>query len=1025
MSKSNYYKERVIQLLLFFAFMLPMGALAQNIQLNGTVTDVSGESVIGASVLEKGTTNGVITDIDGNFTLSVSPKATIIISYVGYAPQEIALNGRKELKVVLKEDTELLDEVVVIGYGTQKKSDVSGSVSSVSGDKLNNIPTANAETALQGMAPGLIVNFGSGAAGSTPSLQVRGVTTYGTDNSPLVIIDGVPGDMSFLNPEDIKSMSVLKDAATAAIYGARAAAGVILIETYRGTKSKPKITFSAYWGVDQIAKKLDVCNAEEFIHMAKMARTNAGQNPKNWPAYIAAYEQDPTQFGDTDWQDEYYRNGFTQKYNVGYTSGSENANVALSVFYSKNEAIVTGTGDEKYGFRLNSDMKRGKFKVGESVNYSRWESEMEANSGFPGIYQVTNMEPIARLYDENCDGGYGGAIPGMNMSDAANMVGYNNLIENTRATDYIKGSGYLQYEPIKGLVIKAQASRSLLFRETRVFKPTYELGAMKWNESASLSQTRTRSVNDLLELTANYNFTIKDSYDFAFLLGASQEESTYDLLGASGSEFENNDMGILGQARKDYGVQGEKTRSGLRSVFGRVNYSWKMRYMLMASFRYDGSSRFADGNQWGFFPSVSVGWNIANEPFWEDMKETVSSFKLRMSYGALGNQSVPLYLYIPKLDSNADNINYPFDGKVVNQGYAVRSLPSRNIKWETTFYKNIGVDMSLWNNKLEFSIEGYIKDTKDMLSEKNISLSTGYGALTVNDGELRTTGMEMQLIYHGNAGKDFKYDLDFNLSHFKSKLKSMADPNYMYEYGASRTYVGGYFGEFWAYETAGIIQNEAEAKLWKESHGRKDSKGNWIPMQPNAEPGDLRFVDQNGDGMLDSDDKKLLGNGCPKASIGFNVTLNYKNFDLVANFYGDLGVDRYNYTKYQLERMDTKFNYGRNALKAWTPENPNTNIPRAVYGDPNKNARTSDRFIERGDFFRLNNLQLGYNLPATVCGKLGISNLRFYVGGTRIFTITGYSGYDPSTNGGIDRMGYDYASSPLCRTFMAGIKFGF
>ena len=499
MSKSNYYKERVIQLLLFFAFMLPMGALAQNIQLNGTVTDVSGESVIGASVLEKGTTNGVITDIDGNFTLSVSPKATIIISYVGYAPQEIALNGRKELKVVLKEDTELLDEVVVIGYGTQKKSDVSGSVSSVSGDKLNNIPTANAETALQGMAPGLIVNFGSGAAGSTPSLQVRGVTTYGTDNSPLVIIDGVPGDMSFLNPEDIKSMSVLKDAATAAIYGARAAAGVILIETYRGTKSKPKITFSAYWGVDQIAKKLDVCNAEEFIHMAKMARTNAGQNPKNWPAYIAAYEQDPTQFGDTDWQDEYYRNGFTQKYNVGYTSGSENANVALSVFYSKNEAIVTGTGDEKYGFRLNSDMKRGKFKVGESVNYSRWESEMEANSGFPGIYQVTNMEPIARLYDENCDGGYGGAIPGMNMSDAANMVGYNNLIENTRATDYIKGSGYLQYEPIKGLVIKAQASRSLLFRETRVFKPTYELGAMKWNESASLSQTRTRSVNDLLE----------------------------------------------------------------------------------------------------------------------------------------------------------------------------------------------------------------------------------------------------------------------------------------------------------------------------------------------------------------------------------------------------------------------------------------------------------------------------------------------------------------------------------------------
>ncbi|CAK7021165.1 MAG: TonB-dependent receptor P3 [Bacteroides rodentium] len=1024
MSKSNYYRERVILLLLFFAFMLPVGVLAQNIQLNGTVTDVSGESVIGASVLEKGTTNGVITDIDGNFTLSVSPKATIIISYVGYAPQEIALNGRKELKVVLKEDTEILDEVVVIGYGTQKKSDVSGSVASVSGDKINNLPTASAEAALQGMAPGLMVNFGSGSAGSAPTLQVRGVTTYGTDNTPLVIIDGVPGDMSFLNPEDIKSMSVLKDAATAAIYGARAAAGVILIETYRGAKQKPKITFSAYWGVDQVAKKLEVCNAEEFIKMAKMARTNAGQSSAEWPAYIAAYEKDPSQFGDVDWQNEYFRNGFAQKYNVGYSAGGENSNIALSVFYSKNEAIVEGTGDEKYGFRLNSDMTRGKFKIGESVNYSRWESEMEVGTGFPALYQLSNIEPIARLYDPDCEGGYGGAIPGMNMSDAANLIGFNNLVDNMRAYDYIKASGYLQYEPIKKLIIKAQASRSLRFRETRTFRPTYEIGASKRNDMASLSQERTKYINDLLELTANYNFDIKE-HNFGLLLGASQEENRYDMLSASGSEFENNDMSVMGQALKNYGVGGEKTRSGLRSVFGRLNYNWKTRYMLMASFRYDGSSRFAHGNQWGFFPSVSVAWNVANEPFWENMKETISSFKVRASYGALGNQSVPLYLYIPELNSNSHVLNYPFDGSNSNIGYAVSKLASADIKWETTFYKNIGIDMSFWNNKLELTAEAYIKDTKDMLSEKNISLSTGFGALTVNDGELRTTGFEMQLIYHGSAGKDFKYDLDFNLSHYKSKLKSMADPNYMYEYSASRTYVGGYFGELWGYKTAGIFQNEAEVEDWNSKHGYTNSKGTWVGLQPNAAPGDIRFIDQNGDGLLDSNDKVLLGNGCPKVNLGFNVTLNYKNFDLVANFYGDLGVDRYNYTKFELERMDDKFNYGRNCLNAWTPENTHTNIPRAVYGDPNNNRRVSDRFIERGDYFRLNNLQIGYNLPATVCSKLGISNLRLYVGGNRLFTITGYSGYDPSTMGGIDSMGTDYAASPLCRTFMAGLKFGF
>lgn len=1024
MNERKDYREKVMKLFLILCLILPFGISAQDLMLKGHVIDQNGEAVIGASVIQKGTNNGVATDINGDFQLKVPANATIVVSYIGYATQQIAVGGHKELTIELKENTESLDEVVVIGYGTQKRSNVSGSVSSVSGDKINNLPTSSAEAALQGMAPGLNVNFASGAAGSSPSLQVRGVTTYGTDNSPLVIIDGVPGDMSYLNPEDIKSMSVLKDAATAAIYGSRAAAGVILIETYRGAKAKPKISVSAYWGMDRIAKKLDMCNAAEFISVAKMARTNAGQNPSSWPAYIAAYDKDPSQFGDTDWQDEYYRTGFTQKYNVGYTAGNDISNVAVSAFYSKSDAIIVGTGDQRYGFRLNSDMKTGKFKVGESVNYGHWDAEMEANSGFPGIYQVTNIEPIARLYDDSCDGGYGGAIPGMNMSDAANMVGFNNLVQNNGSNDYIKGSVYLIYEPIKGLMIKGQASRDLRFGESRLFRPTYELGAMKWNESASLSESNTRTVNDLLELTATYNLGFKQ-HEFDFLLGASQEQRRYKILGASGSEFENNDMGVLDQARKDYSVEGSKTRSRMRSFFGRVNYNWNMRYLFMASFRYDGSSRFAEGNHWGFFPSFSAGWNIANEPFWENMREHVSSFKLRASYGALGNQSVPLYLYIPTLSSNEDNINYPFDGRNVSQGYAVRSLPSRFIKWETTYYKNIGIDLSLWNNKLEFSIEGYIKDTKDMLSSKNISLSTGYGALTVNDGKLRTTGLEMQLIYHGNAWNDFQYDLTFNLSHYKSKLVAMADPNYMYEYGASRTYVGGYFGEFWAYETAGIIQNEAEAAEWKRSNGYTDSQGNWIPMQPNAAPGDFRFVDQNGDGMLDSNDKKLLGNGCPKASIALNVNLRYKNFDLLANFYGDLGVDRYNYTKYQLERMDTKFNYGRNALRAWTPEHPNTDIPRAVYGDPNGNIRTSDRFIERGDFFRLNNLQIGYNLPSKICNKIGLNNCRVYIGGTRIFTITGYKGYDPSTNGGIDRMGYDYASSPLSRTFMAGLKFGF
>ena len=919
-------------------------AAGQKRTIKGIITDDKGVPVIGASILEKNTLNGTVTEIDGTYTMTLEKSDVIVVSCIGYATKEITVGNQSTIDVVLSEDTRLLDEVVVVGYGTQKKSDVSGSVTTVSGDKLTKMPTANAEAALQGMAPGLAVNFGSGGAGSSPSLQVRGVTSWGTDNSPLVIIDGVPGDMSYLNPEDIKSMSVLKDAATASIYGARAAAGVILIETHRGSDKTPRIQFSAYVGMDDLPKRMEVCNSEEFIKVRKMALTNAGISENRWPKYISAYEKDPSQFADTDWQKEYYRRGLTQKYNLGYVSGNKNTNLAISAFYSNTQGIVNHTGDEKFGFRVNSDVKRGKFKIGESVSYSRWTANLEASSGYPNMYQVTNIEPLVSVYDSNNEGGYGGAIEGMGMSDAANVVGYNDLVENTSTSNYISASGYLQFEPIKDLVFKFQASRNMYFDSDRYFRPTYKLGVMKINTRASLSESRDMTQNDLLELTGNWTKSFADAHNIQLLAGISQEEKRYNEINASGKKFENNDMSLLGQAQEDFTVGGSKTRSGLRSVFGRLNYNYKLRYMLTASLRYDGSSRFASGNKWGLFPSVSLGWNMANEKFWTNIKETVNTMKVRLSYGGLGNQNIGLYQYIPKLSSNTDDLNYPLGGKDVSLGYAITSLPSANIKWETTIYKNIGIDLGFFSNKLEVSAEAYIKDTRDMLSTKNISLCTGYGSLTVNDGKLRTTGYEVQVIYHGNAG-EFNYDLDMNLSHYKSVLKAMADPNYLYEYGASRTYVGGEIGEFWAYKTAGIFQSEAEVEEWNKAHGYRDDNGDWQPLQPVAKPGDIRFIDQNGDGMLDSNDKIKMGSGTPKIALAFNINLEYKNFDLVANFYGHFGVKRYNYTKYQLQRMDQVFNSGKDALRAWTPTNTNTDVPRAVQGDPNKNGRSSDRFI--------------------------------------------------------------------------------
>lgn len=999
-------------------------AAGQKRTIKGIITDDKGVPVIGASILEKNTLNGTVTEIDGTYTMTLEKSDVIVVSCIGYATKEITVGNQSTIDVVLSEDTRLLDEVVVVGYGTQKKSDVSGSVTTVSGDKLTKMPTANAEAALQGMAPGLAVNFGSGGAGTSPSLQVRGVTSWGTDNSPLVIIDGVPGDMSYLNPEDIKSMSVLKDAATASIYGARAAAGVILIETHRGSDKTPRIQFSAYVGMDDLPKRMEVCNSEEFIKVRKMALTNAGISENRWPKYIAAYEKDPSQFADTDWQKEYYRRGLTQKYNLGYVSGNKNTNLAISAFYSNTQGIVNHTGDEKFGFRVNSDVKRGKFKIGESVSYSRWTANLEASSGYPNMYQVTNIEPLVSVYDSNNEGGYGGAIEGMGMSDAANVVGYNDLVENTSTSNYISASGYLQFEPIKDLVFKFQASRNMYFDSSRYFRPTYKLGVMKINTRASLSESRDMTQNDLLELTGNWTKSFADAHNIQLLAGISQEEKRYNEINASGKKFENNDMSLLGQAQEDFTVGGSKTRSGLRSAFGRLNYNYKLRYMLTASLRYDGSSRFASGNKWGLFPSVSLGWNMANEKFWTNIKETVNTMKVRLSYGGLGNQNIGLYQYIPKLSSNTDDLNYPLGGKDVSLGYAITSLPSANIKWETTVYKNLGIDLGLFGNKLEISAEGYVKDTRDMLSTKNISNCTGYGSLTVNDGKLRTTGYEVQIIYHGNAG-EFNYDLDMNLSHYKSVLKAMADPNYLYEYGVTRTYVGGEIGEFWAYQTNGIFQSDEEVAAWNKEHGYYDDEGIWYPIQPTAKAGDIRFVDQNGDGQLDINDKIKMGSGVPKIAMAFNVNLSYKNFDLVANFIGNFGVKRFNGTKYQLQRMDKVFNYGKDALRAWTPENKNTDVPRAVQGDPNGNNAVSNRFIENGNFLRLNNLQLGYNAPASFCKKLGLSSLRVYIGGTRLLTFTKYKGYDPSTGATVGTMGYDYGAIPLCRTYMAGLKFSF
>ncbi|MBO6221580.1 MAG: SusC/RagA family TonB-linked outer membrane protein, partial [Bacteroidales bacterium] len=522
-----------------------------------------------------------------------------------------------------------------------------------------------------------------------------------------VIIDGVPGSMSYLNPEDIKSVSVLKDAATQAIYGARAAAGVILVETKRGEKAtEPRITMSAYYGIDDLPKRREMCNAAEFVQVRQWALENAGEPQERWPAYISAFKSDPSRFADTDWQKEYYQVGLSQKYDVGYVAGNSNMNVAFSGYYSEIKGIAVATSSDKYGFRLNSDVRRGRWKIGESVNFGHEDIIPVESSGFDTMYQVTNIEPLVFVYDENNDGGFGGAVAGMGMSDAGNPVAFNKLIDTKNHYDGLSASGYISYSPIDGLVFKFQGSDNLNFSHSKAFTPTYQIGALKPNPDATLSESRSMSNRYLMELTSNFDRSFGGLHNVSALLGVSQENYSFNDLSAFAKKFENNLMTYLEHGQKDFAVGGGHSRYGLRSAFGRLGYNYGNRYIAMFSARYDGSSRFAEGNKWGFFPSASLAWNIANERFWEPLSSTVSTFKFRLSYGALGNQGIGNYQYIPTLSSATNSLNYPFAGlNDISLGYAITSLPSLNIKWESTYTSNIGIDLGFLGGKLQMSAD--------------------------------------------------------------------------------------------------------------------------------------------------------------------------------------------------------------------------------------------------------------------------------------------------------------------------------
>lgn len=1040
MEKRRKTNLKVWQLVMLLALFLPVSLFAQTIEVRGTVSDASGMSIIGASVLEKGTTNGIITDFDGNFSLSVSPDATLSISYVGFKTQEIAVKGQTFFKVTLKEDTELLDEVVVVGYGTMKKSDMTGAVSSVDTDELTKRTTTNPAEALQGKIAGVNIMRTGGNAGAGITVKIRGVKSFG-DNEPLYIIDGFPGDIDNVNPSDIQSMEVLKDGAAAAIYGSVAANGVVIITTKNGKKGDLKIDFNTYLSLTQVAKKLELLNAEEYQQVHKQMYENYNANaskPMEIPEYVSRdYNTD------TDWQDAMLRSGLSQNYMVSVRGGGDNAQYSLSYNHADEKGIFIGNDYKQDNVRMKMHAKKYIFDFDANLNL-RVTDNNQPNYSLKEIYMISPLMPI---YDENEE--YGFALSNHDgLPESRNIMADHHYITTTDKTYFTSGNIAITANFTDWLSFKTSYSyRGNHNRET-YHSPKYVADVKAPNEYPEYSETTSYWQEQVFDNIINFNDKY-GAHSVGAMLGSSlsARDYTWNSVGVEGKTtvykvedgklvtsvvpggFPDENFATINAGKGGtYSGEGSRWKYNRMSFFGRLNYNYDDRYLVQATVRWDGSSKFGRNNRWGFFPSVALGWRISEERFFPK-NIFIDNLKLRASWGRLGNENALGYYDFQALISTYNTKKQGYvqgAGETPWQGSIARALENRSLKWETTDTKNIGVDFGFFKNRLVGSLNYYYNETQDLLIIKVLPPSAGLDDPTLNVGKMSNQGVELEVNWNDKVN-DFAYSVGFNFSTTKNKVVSLSDPNqtiygeglkFGKEHFPTQTKVGMPIGSFYLYKTDGIFQNINEVNAHVNKDGQK--------LQPEAQPGDIRFVDVDGNGVIDDNDKVYCGSGIPKVDANINFSMEYRNFDLSGVLSSSWGRKIYNGNRYLYEGMNSVSNFLESTLDAWTPQNTDTDVPRAVFQDPNGNTRESDRFLENGNFVRLRQLQLGYTMPKNLMKKIYIDRLRFYVSAENLFTLTKYSGADPEfsrssvLDNGVDRLIY-----PFTRSFTFGVQLSF
>lgn len=1013
-SPPAWYRHALLVLLILCGFTVN----AQK-KITGKISEEgTNQPVVLASVQIKGTTRGTTTNEQGQFSLMVKEGEKLLISSMEYETLEITVGAESTIDIHLKRSTAGLNEVVVIGYGTIRKKDLTGSIASLKATELKTEGVSNVGRALQGKLPGVTVESAGGDPGSGTRILIRGVGTIG-NSTPLYLLDGVPvANINNVAPGDIESMDVLKDASAAAIYGSRAANGVVLVTTKTGRGGKPTIQFSTNLGSQKIYHPYKVLNASEWATVSNAAHDAAG-------LARLAIAANPAQLGaGTDWQDAIYRTAMIQQYQLSVSGGNENSKYSVSGNYNGQDGIVDVTGYKRYGMRVKSETTKGILKIGETVLLSRekW-TRMPGGWGGQGgnaVGSAAKMIPVFQIYDSTAIGGYSGASgPVVNV---ANPVAQLHLEDITYELTSILANAYAEVSIMPWLKYKFNLGYTSSFGNNDDYHRRYNVGSLFSYPTNDLSQAKDRNQLVLAENTLNFT---KDfgKHSIQALAGYSYQKTMYNYWMASKTNLPDG-LKELDAASGTATVSGNSTVSTLLSVLGRVIYSYDNRYLLTASFRRDGSSRFGAGNRYGNFPSIAAGWNISNEKFWTIPPTAVSFLKLRGSYGVLGNQEIGDYQYSAAI---ASNINYVTGADQQKWFGAIQTaFASPGIKWENTETMNIGVDVGFFKDKLNLTADYFRKNTTDVLLNVPIPGSTGSSTNPViNAGTIQNKGFEMGLNYNDKIGA-LTYSVSGTFSTVKNKVIELGTGSQQIfggqptHHGASTTLTqaGGEVAGFYLIDAIGIFQSQAEIDAYTNKDGKL--------IQPNAAPGDIKFLDANGDGIISNSDRINAGSPFPKFEYGLGINLTAYNFDLNIFMQGTHGNKLYNGLRQDLEGMNLEFNYSRATLNAWTPQNTNTDIPRAVINDPNFNAQTSTRFLENGSYFRLKTLQLGYTIPEKLIQKMRITALRAYFSADNLFTITKYSGFNPDigrTGTILDRgVDFGHVAYPLARVLSIGVQ---